>query len=837
MKVVASVLLLACVVPRAFAQSATVEPTPSGTAPAGSTVAVKWSGPNGRGDYITVVRKGAEPFEYLDYRATSDGRAPVNPVSIVMPAEPGAYEIRYVLGNPRRVLAIVPYEVTAIAATIEGPASIAPDARFEVAWSGPNNGGDWVTIVAAGAAPRAYGSYVDARTGRADEKTGRRVATLRAPTKPGQYELRYVQRGTVVIGTRAIEVTSSASQTASSPVVPVVTPPRGNTGSASVGPGTAAMTTSTIVAPVLVNPTVTGAQPTAPDAASSNVSPSAPATTATVTGTGATPTRVLASTTADLSTTLVASDPSGATVTSWPATGTARYTVSVTNRGPAAAKGALLRVPPVGGLQKMLVTCAASNGAECPSAPSVAGLEGGLSIPSLGPGGTVTVGFVARVRVWSGSVSVTGTVTGPAGVVDPNPGDNSASLTHSITDATPVGTSDTGVTLGWQGGFGTSWAPNSTAKYSVTIANGGPPIVNNGVLIVPATPGLSKTTVRCTVHPLRGGQCPPNPTVSQLEQGLTIPSLPGGGGAVTIDFEATVTAALGSTVSVTAAFIGPPGHIEYDSGDNARTQIHTIEATPAALAGRTGSLKPGATTAGTIAPAGTAALSAAATSCVLPGPVVSIKGVSPGHVHLKWDSLVGASAYSVSRSDQGLLEGRRNDGTGIAIPATEFLHSTPLYEGTTYRYTVTATFSQGCGSSEISVVPPRVVAPIARAAYNSGVTGSATFGIVGKFKPATDADGRMMQNVTGWVVFGSGLPADGIDIPLSSPQRTYWVGNCAWDTECTSEYRAGRIRDELEWNAVVPPGEHAWLVVPYLETDGGRMIDVRSGARVTLRVP
>jgi hypothetical protein len=195
----------------AFAQGASVEPTPAGSAEAGSTVTVKWSGPNDRGDYITVVRKGARPNDYLDYKPTSDGRAPVNPVSLVMPAEPGSYEIRYLRNNPREVLATVPFEVTAIAASLEGPASVAPDARFEVAWSGPNNRGDFVTIVAAGAAARAYGSYVDARSGTSEKKTGRTVATLRAPAQPGRYELRYVQQGTHIIGTRTIEVGASGA--------------------------------------------------------------------------------------------------------------------------------------------------------------------------------------------------------------------------------------------------------------------------------------------------------------------------------------------------------------------------------------------------------------------------------------------------------------------------------------------------------------------------------------------------------------------------------------------------------------------------------------------------
>jgi|RhiMethySRZTD1v2_1073278.scaffolds.fasta_scaffold00309_31 hypothetical protein len=269
MRVVATLLVLASVASsRAFAQSATLEVTPSGTAPAGSTVTVRWSGPNGRGDYLTVTRKGADVFAYLDYKQTSEGSTTVNPVSLVLPAEPGAYEIRYVTGAARRVLAAVPYQVTAITATVEGPARVAPDARFDVAWLGPNNRGDWVTIVAAGAAPPAYGSYVDARNGRVDEKTGRSVATLRAPTKPGQYELRYVQRGTVVIGTRAIEVTSAASTSA------VIV---------DAGAASASVTTGAVLSPTAGFGTVAGAgATTATVAPASAPAPTTPVTQAVV---------------------------------------------------------------------------------------------------------------------------------------------------------------------------------------------------------------------------------------------------------------------------------------------------------------------------------------------------------------------------------------------------------------------------------------------------------------------------------------------------------------------------------------------------------------------------
>jgi hypothetical protein len=209
----------------AWAQgTATLEVVPGGSAAAGATVTVRWSGPNGRGDYITIARRGAEPNAYLDYRFTSNGSTPVNPVSLVLPAEPGEYEIRYLLGNPRRVLAAVPYAVTKITATVDGPAIVAPGASFAISWSGPNNRGDWLTIITPGARPQAYGSYVDAAAGRAETRTGNRSATLRAPAQPGRYELRYVQQGTHIIGTRAIDVAAGAATAPTPPPQLTATP-------------------------------------------------------------------------------------------------------------------------------------------------------------------------------------------------------------------------------------------------------------------------------------------------------------------------------------------------------------------------------------------------------------------------------------------------------------------------------------------------------------------------------------------------------------------------------------------------------------------------------------
>lgn len=89
-----------------LANTATVRGPAS--AAAGSSVSVEWTGPNNQGDYVTFTRVGASNRDYLSYQYTGVG----TPLSIEAPLEVGAYEIRYVTGGRREVLASTPITVT-----------------------------------------------------------------------------------------------------------------------------------------------------------------------------------------------------------------------------------------------------------------------------------------------------------------------------------------------------------------------------------------------------------------------------------------------------------------------------------------------------------------------------------------------------------------------------------------------------------------------------------------------------------------------------------------------------------------------------------------------------
>lgn len=168
---------------------------------AGGTVfEVAWTGPNGSGDYITIVPVGAAVGDYMSYDNTSNG----SPAELVAPVKGGAYELRYVTGNPREVMLTRPITVLEVTASVDGPDSVKVGTNFDVAWTGPDGPGDYITIVPAGSAPGAYLSYQGTSRGS--------PLQLDAPAEPGDYELWYVIPGRVgeptsVAARQPIEVT------------------------------------------------------------------------------------------------------------------------------------------------------------------------------------------------------------------------------------------------------------------------------------------------------------------------------------------------------------------------------------------------------------------------------------------------------------------------------------------------------------------------------------------------------------------------------------------------------------------------------------------------------
>ena len=164
--------------------------------PVSTGLEIEWSGPLTPGDLVTLVPRGDErPFDNGRYMALTGDE----PATLTTPAEPGDYEIRYVMyggyttydGMQHSVQASIPLTVTEISAGIEAPATAVGGSTIEVGWTGPavDWQDDFISVVAAGAAKYNRDSW-DKIADRAGE--ARQPATIRVPAVEGEYEVVYV---------------------------------------------------------------------------------------------------------------------------------------------------------------------------------------------------------------------------------------------------------------------------------------------------------------------------------------------------------------------------------------------------------------------------------------------------------------------------------------------------------------------------------------------------------------------------------------------------------------------------------------------------------------------
>lgn len=168
------------------------------SADAGSDVEVSWSQAINPRDYINIVPVGTDEGVFGNYKQVRD----TNTGTVKAPADPGMYELRYVLREGGKTLATQMIEVTEPQVTISGPESVATGARFEVTWNRAIHPQDYIAIVPAGSDDGTFGNYTSVR-----EKS---AATLTAQADPGLYELRYILReGNKTLASVPIEVTAA----------------------------------------------------------------------------------------------------------------------------------------------------------------------------------------------------------------------------------------------------------------------------------------------------------------------------------------------------------------------------------------------------------------------------------------------------------------------------------------------------------------------------------------------------------------------------------------------------------------------------------------------------
>jgi len=201
-----AVLLALGVTARAWAAAPATLDAPA-SVPAGSAIKITWTGPGGQWDRIGIAPASAPDRPSPDTPQST--YATGNAVTIVVPDEPGTYEVRYFSSDPRTVLARRKVTVLPVTARLEAPASAIAGSSVNVKWTGPNNGSDRIYVVNAGA-PEHTQTDVSV-------PVGPNPVPVTVPDAPGAYELRYVTAQSHISLARAPLTVTGATATITGP--------------------------------------------------------------------------------------------------------------------------------------------------------------------------------------------------------------------------------------------------------------------------------------------------------------------------------------------------------------------------------------------------------------------------------------------------------------------------------------------------------------------------------------------------------------------------------------------------------------------------------------------
>ncbi len=165
------------------------------TGAAGATITVGWRGPDYDRDFLSVAKVDDSAAAYQTYTYTRHG----DPAELQLPAEPGTYEIRYVMSLDKTILARQKITISGVTASLSAPKSADVAASVTVDWQGPDYPRDFISVAKVGAADKDYQTYAYTRHGA--------PLVVKMPSEPGQYEIRYVQnQGGKVLARQLIDI-------------------------------------------------------------------------------------------------------------------------------------------------------------------------------------------------------------------------------------------------------------------------------------------------------------------------------------------------------------------------------------------------------------------------------------------------------------------------------------------------------------------------------------------------------------------------------------------------------------------------------------------------------
>ena len=237
----------------------------------------------------------------------------------------------------------------------------------------------------------------------------------------------------------------------------------------------------------------------------------------------------------------------------------ATYTIVASNAGPSTATAAPITDALPSGTASGTWTCVAGSGGTCGAANGTMPMS---TTATLSPSGSVTYTVVVAISsTATGSLANTVNIAAPAGTVETNSANNSATDTDTLSPNADLSISKTdGVTTINAG------AP---LTYTVVASNAGPSAIIGATVTDTMPANLSGVTWTCTAS--AGSSCPASGSGS-ISASVNVLS----GGSVTFAVSATVVSTATGTLSNTASVALPGGATDPTAGNNTATDNTTI---------------------------------------------------------------------------------------------------------------------------------------------------------------------------------------------------------------------------------------------------------------------
>ncbi len=242
------------------------------------------------------------------------------------------------------------------------------------------------------------------------------------------------------------------------------------------------------------------------------------------------------------------------------------YTVAVTNNGPSAVVGATVADTVPAAVTGVTWTCAISAGSGSCGAASGSGnaIATGLDLAS-GAVATITVSGVVAPGT-TGALTSTATVSAPAGVVDPVPGNNTAIDTNAASANADLAVTNVSAPVPYVAG-----AP---ITYTVAVTNNGPSAVVGATVADTVPAAVTGVTWTCAISAGSGSCGAASGSGNAIATGLDLAS----GAVATITVSGVVAPGTTGALTSTATVSAPAGVVDPVPGNNTAIDTNAASA-------------------------------------------------------------------------------------------------------------------------------------------------------------------------------------------------------------------------------------------------------------------